>query len=84
MNLIDIDNFTREIAAAATRCFSDLLSEIGDESDVYGFALYTVDDLAGINPSASTELGFQSRRGKLLNDNKQIGWLKKNNIDVAR
>ena len=82
MNLIDTDKLTREIAAAAKRCFSDLLSEIGDESDLYGFALYTVDDLAGINPSASTELGFQSRRGKLLNDNRQIGWLKKNNIDV--
>lgn len=82
MNLIDTEKFTREIAIASIRCFSDLVSEIGVESQLYGFALYTVDDLAGINPSASTEIGFQSRQDKLLNDNKQIGWLKKNNIDV--
>ena len=82
MNFIDTDKLTREIAAATVRCLSDLVSEIGDESQLYGFALYTVDGLAGINPSASAETGFQSRRNKLLNDNKQIGWLKKNNIDV--
>jgi hypothetical protein len=77
---IDIDKFSNSIAEATRKCFNDLVASHPEK--LYGFALYTVDDLAGIVPSGSAESGYKSRRERVLADDEQVAWLRKNNIDV--
>jgi hypothetical protein len=81
--MIDAVKLRSSIAAATTSCVGELISQFGN-SGLYGFALYTTDDLAGIVPAASYESGFQQRRQRLLADKSQCQWLKDGNIDVQR
>jgi hypothetical protein len=82
-SLIDIEKFVAAIADATRTAFNTLVQSSSKES-IYGFCLYTVDDLAGIVPSASADAGFKQRKEKVLADQKQIAWLKEVNIDVNR
>ncbi len=59
--LIDIETFAASITAATRLTFSKLLQSTSKES-LYGFCLYTVDDLVGIVPSASAESGYEERK----------------------
>jgi hypothetical protein len=81
--LINIEDFSTAVADAARLAFNSVLGG-AQKSTVYGFSLYTVDDLAGIVPSASTESGFLQRKDKVLADEKQLAWLKEESIDVNR
>ena len=75
--------FRQSIAEAALATIK-LLFTSQRETVLYGFALYTVDDLAGIVPSASFETGFNERRTRLLSDQKQCDWLTEREIGVDR
>lgn len=81
--MIDGHVLRKAIADAVVACADSLASEFGD-SGLYGFALYTLDDIAGTVVSASYEKGFEKRRKKALADKKNIAWLKENKIDVQR
>jgi hypothetical protein len=80
---IDIHKFVTSITDATRLAFSKLLQSTSRES-LYGFCLYTVDDLAGIVPSASAESGFMDRKEKTLANPDRLAWLKQNDIDVNR
>ncbi|MGN6545003.1 MAG: DUF4303 domain-containing protein [Aureliella sp.] len=82
-NLIDIDLFADELAAATEQFCSHLFSKVGRDS-VYGVALGAFDDLAGIYPKASTEAGFAERRDKLLSNEQQRAWLAERGIDLEK
>ena len=75
--------FRQSITEAACATIKLLVSSFG-ETGLYGFALYTVDDFAGIVPSASFETGFHERRSRLLSDQKRCDWLTEREIGVDR
>jgi len=80
-NLLDIDAFANAVAAATEVCWKELTTLQPNER-FYSFAICTTDDLAGIWPAASTESGFDSRRDKLVSDDKQIEWLSEHKISL--
>lgn len=80
-NLLDIDAFTNAVATATEECWKELTTLQPNER-IYGFAICTTDDLAGIGPAASTESSFDSRRDKLVADDKQIEWLCEHKISL--
>lgn len=82
-SLIDIENFVTAIADATRIAFNQVIRSTSKES-IYGFCLYTVDDLAGIVPSASAESGFTERKEKVMANQERLAWLKQVNIDVNR
>ncbi len=67
------------IADATRIAFNQVIRSTSKES-IYGFCLYTVDDLAGIVPSASAEPGFTERKEKVLANRERLAWLKQVNI----
>lgn len=79
--LVDIEKFATSIADATRLAITKILQSTNRES-LYGFCLYTVDDLAGIVPSASAESGYIERKQKTLADQDWLAWLKRNDIDV--
>ncbi len=82
-DLIDGPQFEAQLVAAAKASFGNLIQQhAGDR--FYGFALYTFDDLAGVNPSASTEAGFALSKQKVFADKEQLAWYKQKKIDVER
>lgn len=81
--MIDIEGFVTAIADATRIAFNSLQGSTRQEP-LYGFCLYTVDDLAGIVPSASAETGFMERKEKVLANQERLAWLKEVNIDVNR
>jgi len=81
--LVDIEKIANSISIATRLAFTKILQSTSRES-LYGFCLYTVDDLAGIVPSASAESGFMERNEKTLANQDRLAWLKKNDIDVDR
>lgn len=83
LNSISIDDLAAEIASSVRACYQDLIATFPDER-IYGFALYTVDDLVGIVPSASSEQGFVSRSEKFYANTEQLNWLKENDICPGR
>jgi hypothetical protein len=80
-NLLEIDAFAKAVAVATEECWDELTSFHPNER-IYGFAICTTDDLAGIWPAATTESAFDSRRDKLVADDKQVEWLNEHNISL--
>jgi hypothetical protein len=78
---IDVDELRSLLVDATNACVDDLLHHFPNET-FYAFALYTTDDLAGINPSASAESGFEKRKQKLLADTEHLAWLANKGISV--
>lgn len=75
-------NQLRSLLVDATKaCVADLFHRFPHET-FYAFALYTVDELAGINPSASAESGFEKRKEKFFADTKHLAWLAEKKINV--
>ncbi len=81
--LVDIEKFAASITVATRFAFSTILQSKSRES-LYGFCLCTVDDLAGIVPSASAVSGFMERKEKTLANQDRLARLKKNNINLDR
>jgi hypothetical protein len=80
-NLLEIDAFANAVAAATEECWKEL-TKLHPNERFYGFANCTTDDLAGICPAASTESGFDSRRDKLVADDKKIEWFREHKISL--
>jgi hypothetical protein len=64
-DIIDAVELQSCLVKATRTSFGDLLHRYADDR-FYGFGLYTCDDLPGINPSATTEKGFEKRKQALL------------------
>jgi hypothetical protein len=60
---VDFDVLRQMIRTAARRAFEDVRLAHPDEH-FYAFALYTTDDIAGVNPAANTEEGYARKRAR--------------------
>ena len=78
---VDFDLLRRRIAEASRQTFDAVRSSHANET-FYGFAVYTIDDAVGINPSTNSEQAYQRAESRVMADESQKQWLESHRISL--